>query len=296
MVEDFVEEAARNMADDNSTMLFTTGDATLVDPAEYTDEDLRRTADSVDSWWWQIVDGDPAASPELTETFARSIEQFAASIGAPDGRLSSVVRYLSAHGRAGSFFAVRGPTEGFVREALRVFLAGGAEARSRRTLHGDVEGILASINTSNGGVPKKAESTGEIGWRGLTGDRQHSRVHHGRPWQAVCLWSSEIIADLALAGHPIGAGSAGENLTLSGLDWADVRPGTTVAIGDCRLEISTFAIPCTQNARWFVDRDFTRIHHDRGPVSRVYAHVVQPGTVCTGDAVRIDVPDHAPAT
>ncbi len=43
-----------------------------------------------------------------------------------------------------------------------------------------------------------------------------------------------------------------------------------------------------ERARWFSDRDFTRIHHSRGPISRVYATVLEPGTVTTGDRVVLE--------
>ena len=59
--------------------------------------------------------------------------------------------------------------------------------------------------------------------RGLTG--KHDRLHHGRPLQAVCLWSQDVIDALRDEGHPIRAGAAGENLTVSGIDWDTIRPG-----------------------------------------------------------------------
>jgi MOSC domain-containing protein YiiM len=33
------------------------------------------------------------------------------------------------------------------------------------------------------------------------------------------------------------------------------------------------------------------MHHDRGPVSRVYATVLEPGTVRVGDAAILEPPD-----
>ena len=85
------------------------------------------------------------------------------------------------------------------------------------------------------------------------------------------------------AGHPIAAGSAGENVTVRGLDWADVRPGTRLRMGTVLCEISAWALPCKHNARWFADGDFNRMHHERGPVSRAYATVLEPGGIRTGD-------------
>lgn len=149
-------------------------------------------------------------------------------------------------------------------------------------------GAVDQINVSGGCVPKTPVAEAVIGRRGLAGDSQSARVHHGRPWQALCLWSTEVIAELAEAGHPIGPGAAGENLTLSGLDWTAVRPGAVLEIGEARARVSAYAVPCTKNAQWFSDGDFNRILHDRNPGwSRLYASVLTPGRVRTGDTVRI---------
>ena len=59
----------------------------------------------------------------------------------------------------------------------------------------------------------------------------------------VCLWSSEAVAARAGRGHPLGAGAARENLTLSGADWSRLRPGTRVLAGTALLELSYPAIP-----------------------------------------------------
>ena len=115
------------------------------------------------------------------------------------------------------------------------------------------------------------------------GDRQGTRVHHGRPWQALCLWSTEVIDALAAHGHPIASGRAGENITVSGLPWHDVRPGVRVQLGEVLCEVSAYALPCAQNAGWFLDGDFSQMHHERGPVSRLYATVLKPGAVRVGD-------------
>jgi MOSC domain-containing protein YiiM len=48
-------------------------------------------------------------------------------------------------------------------------------------------------------------------------------------------------------------------------------------------DIASYAVPCKQNAPWFDDRRFDRIHHRHGAVSRVYATVIEPGTITIGD-------------
>lgn len=149
------------------------------------------------------------------------------------------------------------------------------------------EGTVAQISRSDGGVPKTAVPEAQIGHRGVIGDRQANRKHHGRPWQALCLWSTEVIEDLNAEGNQLAPGSAGENLTLAGIDWATLRPGTRLRIGEeVLVELSAWAAPCAKNRRWFADGDETHMAHERHPGrSRAYASVLCDGVVRTGDRV-----------
>ncbi len=151
------------------------------------------------------------------------------------------------------------------------------------------EGRVQQLNVSDGGVPKRPVEAAEVGDRGLVGDRQAARVHHGRPLQALCLWSGDVVDALRAEGHPIEAGAAGENVTISGIDWSTIRPGTQLLIGDVLAEVSAWATPCQKNAQWFADRDFSRMSHDRHPGwSRAYAWVREPGTIRQGDPVVVE--------
>ena len=126
--------------------------------------------------------------------------------------------------------------------------------------------------------------------RGLDGDQQRNLKFHGGPDRAVCLYSLELIEQLQEEGHPIDAGSSGENLTLSGLDWHQIRPGVRLAIGpEVQLEVTSYTTPCIHNGRWFRDGDFSRISQKLNPGwSRVYAKVLHGGIVRPGDAVEIE--------
>lgn len=150
-------------------------------------------------------------------------------------------------------------------------------------------GTVAQLNVSDGGVPKTPVASAEVGLRGLVGDRQTDRHHHGRPLQALCLWSTEVIDALRAEGHPIAPSLAGENITLSGIDWATIRPGVQLRIGEVLAEISAYATPCKKNADWFLDRDFRRMDHDHHPGwSRAYAWVREPGAIRTGDQAIVE--------
>lgn len=168
-------------------------------------------------------------------------------------------------------------------EALRSVWPEILAAREDRALPQRQVGRVVRLGLSDGGVPKRAADSVRVGFGGVTGDRQATRAHHGRPWQALCLWSVEVIDSLAADGHPIEPGAAGENVSIGGLHWADVTPGVRLRLGDVVCQVSSFAIPCRQNARWFADGQFVRIHHSNGPVSRVYATVLQPGAIRSDD-------------
>jgi MOSC domain-containing protein YiiM len=148
-------------------------------------------------------------------------------------------------------------------------------------------GTIARINVSDGGVPKLPVEFGVVGWRGLEGDRQRDRKHHGHPGQALCLYSLEIIEALRAEGHPIEPGCVGENLTLSGLDWGSLRPGTRFCAGQgVVFQITEPAVPCKNQTRWFEGGDYRRMSYDHHPGwSRWYAAVLSPGRIATGDAV-----------
>jgi MOSC domain-containing protein YiiM len=145
------------------------------------------------------------------------------------------------------------------------------------------------INVSDGGVPKRPLIEAKVTEQGLEGDRQRNLSVHGGPDRAVCLYSLELIERLQDEGHPIDPGSAGENLTLAGLQWEKLRPGAQLDIGpDVRLEVTSYCAPCELNAQWFREGEFKRISQKTNPGwSRIYARVFQGGIVRPGDEVTI---------
>jgi MOSC domain-containing protein YiiM len=150
-----------------------------------------------------------------------------------------------------------------------------------------VAGSLHQINISSGGVPKLPVPAAVVTINGIEGDGHHDLEHHGGPLRALCLFSLEAIERLATEGHPIGAGSAGENLTVSGLDWNEVVPGARLRIGpEVEIEVTNYTTPCRKNAHWFLGGDFMQIHQARRPgMSRVYARVIREGRIEAGQAV-----------
>lgn len=145
------------------------------------------------------------------------------------------------------------------------------------------------VNVSKGGVPKRPVAGARVGINGVEGDRQTDTVHHGGPERAVCLFALEVIERFRAEGHPIQPGYAGENLTVAGLDWEEIVPGTRLAVGnEVELEITSYTSPCANNAAWFKDGAFIRMSQSRHPgESRLYAKVLAEGPVRAGDTVTI---------
>lgn len=149
-------------------------------------------------------------------------------------------------------------------------------------------GRLFSINCSPGGVPKLPVPEALVAAFGIFGDRQNNMKYHGGPDRAVCLFSLERIRDLQAEGHPIGTGTTGENLTISGLDWDLVVPGSRIEVGSAILEITEYTRPCRTIRESFTDQKFVRMSQKHHPGwSRVYARVLREGMVVSGDDVTL---------
>ncbi|TAK01582.1 MAG: MOSC domain-containing protein [Chloroflexota bacterium] len=152
-------------------------------------------------------------------------------------------------------------------------------------------GRVAFVNVSPGGVPKLPVASAWVGRLGLDADaHDEPEPVHGGPDQAVCLYSIEAIARVAADGHQAFPGAYGENLTIEGIDWAALRAGDRLAIGDDGLEIelTDMAGPCQTIAHWFVERRIARISPKLQPEdARWYARVAVEGQVKPGD--RVDV-------
>ena len=153
-------------------------------------------------------------------------------------------------------------------------------------------GTLVSINVSNGGVPKRPVTDAKVSRLGLLRDAQNDTKGHGGPEKAVCVYALERIRALQLEGHPIDVGTAGENVTVEGIDWGLVAPGARLRLGDeVVLEVTAFTTPCKTIRDSFIDGTFVRISEKLHPGwSRVYTRVLSEGEIRSGDAVELTPP------
>jgi MOSC domain-containing protein YiiM len=148
---------------------------------------------------------------------------------------------------------------------------------------------IFQLNTSPGGVPKTAVREATVNELGMSGDDHRFPDIHGGPERALCLFSLERILELQAEGHPIFPGAVGENVTLSGLEWDKLNPGVRLALGDTvQVEITRYTTPCNTIPAYFVDGQYQRISQKVHPGwSRVYARVLQGGTLRVGQTVEI---------
>ncbi|HEX8161746.1 MAG TPA: MOSC domain-containing protein [Pyrinomonadaceae bacterium] len=150
-------------------------------------------------------------------------------------------------------------------------------------------GHVYQINCSPGGVPKLPVAEAVLTPAGLVGDVQAKPFIHGGPERALSLYSLELIERLRAEGHPISPGSAGENVTVAGLDWSRLAPGARLAIGEeVVVEITKYANPCPTIRGSFRGGAFKRISQKLSPgESRLYARVVRAGRIAAGQTIRL---------
>lgn len=146
-------------------------------------------------------------------------------------------------------------------------------------------GRIVQINVSPGGVPKRPVPRARVMRSGTLGDAHRDAERHGGPDRALCLFSLEQIETLEMEGHPVEPGALGENLTVAGLDWAQVKPEDFFRGGDDVLvQITRFTSPCPNVRAAFLDGAYARVSQQRYPAwSRLYAHVLVPGEIAAGD-------------
>lgn len=140
---------------------------------------------------------------------------------------------------------------------------------------------MLAVCTGAGGIPKHAVDSARVGELGLDGDR-HRFEFHGGAHRAVCLFSIEDYRSLRADGVAATApGAFGENLLTEGLDYARLRAGDRLHVGDeVELEIHDVREPC--GTLKSVDRRFPNLMVGR---SGFVCRVVRGGVVRAGMSI-----------
>ena len=159
-----------------------------------------------------------------------------------------------------------------------------------------MQGTIIQVSASSGGVPKYAVGSALATVQGLEGDRQNHPQIHGGPFQALLLVSAENLDFLRDNHWPLFPGALGENLTIRGLDFKQIRIGQRFHAGDAILKITKIRQPCYQLDIY--GKGIQRVLYDasiyQGEVtsalygfSGFYASVEREGFIRTNDTIEL---------
>lgn len=144
---------------------------------------------------------------------------------------------------------------------------------------------VISINISSGGVPKLPVESVYIREQGLEGDG-HNHEKHYRLTQAVCLQDAEQLDRLTAMGYPLGPGTAGENLTVRGLNVNHLPIGTLLEFtGGVVLEITRERPTC-----YVMDQIHPQLKEDATGCHGMYAKVLSSGQLAVGARISVREP------
>lgn len=159
-----------------------------------------------------------------------------------------------------------------------------------------MRGSVVQVSTSRGGVPKYAVPEAFVNPLGLDGDIQAHPEFHGGPRQAVLLISAEDVDALREGGFPVFYGALGENLTIRGIDFRQIRTGQRFRVGDAILEITKVRRPCHQLDPYgpgiqkaLFDSAVKKgdVHSPRWGMGGFYASVTKTGLVQPNDIIEL---------
>lgn len=122
----------------------------------------------------------------------------------------------------------------------------------------------------------------------LDGDAQADLVHHGGESKAVYAYALEHYAywQKVLDRPVMPYGQFGENLTVAGLDEAELCVGDQLRIGDALFVISQPRVPCFKLGLRMGDKRMPHLFAQSGRTG-VYLRVLEEGSVAAGDIVHV---------
>ena len=145
-----------------------------------------------------------------------------------------------------------------------------------------MRGSLIQLNVSNGGIPKRPVDSARVTRDGVDGDAQRNLKYHGGPDRAVCIYSTELYAELRGEGLDLANGAFGENFTTAGVDLNALRAGDRLRVGDCLVELTDVRVPCNTLKKW--SAQLPKLIRGR---SGWVAKVIEEAVVKPGDAIEL---------
>ena len=127
-----------------------------------------------------------------------------------------------------------------------------------------------------------------IGTENIAGDKQADLKNHGGKDKAVYAFSSDHYSYWAsiLKDPDLKPGAFGENLTISGLDEAQIHIGDIISIGKSLLEVSQPRVPCFKLGMALNNKNLPKLFIDHGATG-VYFRVLEQGHIKPGDKVEV---------
>jgi MOSC domain-containing protein YiiM len=141
---------------------------------------------------------------------------------------------------------------------------------------------VASINISDGGIPKSPLARAHVTSSGISGDA-HNHEKHNTPMQALCLFDLAGLSELRAEGYELVPGSLGENITLDGIDVDTLEIGDRLRFsGGVEVEVTKRRSPC-----YVLDAIDESLKTALVGRIGVYARVITTGMVNSGEEVRV---------
>jgi MOSC domain-containing protein YiiM len=152
-----------------------------------------------------------------------------------------------------------------------------------------MQGEIVQVSLSKGGLPKLAVGEAWAGRLGLAGDVHNHTKYHGGPLKALLLVSMEDLEELQKAGFSVGPGSLGENLTVRGIDFRQLRAGQRFRVGDVFIELTKLREPCHQLEIYNDGRNghIQGILKARHALGGFYSSVLSEGRIQAGDRMEL---------
>lgn len=140
---------------------------------------------------------------------------------------------------------------------------------------------LVAVCVSGGGIPKLPVKSVWVSRVGLAADGHHHAKHICAD-RAVSLFDWETLQQLRAEGFPLEPGSAGENLTVAGLNVQALAPGTLLRIAQVVLRLEKPRKPC-----YVLDAIDERLKDAIVGRCGFMASVVQEGAIAPGILIEV---------